>query len=61
MRNSLSKLEPEDLIAALIIMGCLALMAIGKDGTFRAVLTTITGYYFGKKTAQSSRRKYPKI
>lgn len=43
------KFDPVDIIAIIIITGCLVMMAIKPDPTFNNVLLIISGFYFGKK------------
>lgn len=51
MRELLHKFEPSDIIAFTIVLGCFALIMAHRDGIVTNVLTMITGYYFGQKTA----------
>lgn len=46
----MERFEPADVIGVLAIVGCLTLIAFGKDGTISSVLLVIVGYYFGAKT-----------
>lgn len=50
MTNLKDKLEPLDLIAIMIISGCMISMIIRGDTVFKDVLLTITGFYFGHHT-----------
>jgi hypothetical protein len=49
MLKFLNKLEPTDLIAMILISGCLILKWHGADGYVSMTVTMIVGYYFGKK------------
>ena len=49
MSNFMSKVEPADIIAVVVIVGGLALKFTGADGLVGSLLTAIVFYYFGKK------------
>lgn len=51
MKEVIRKFEPGDVIALVIIVGCITLIILHRDGIVTNVLTMITGYYFGQKTA----------
>ena len=38
-----------DIIAILVLLGGFTLMAMKIDGTVGAIMTTVVGFYFGKK------------
>ncbi len=47
-KKSLKKqIEPRDIIAVVVIIGCILLLALGKDGFIAALLALVVGYYFG--------------
>jgi hypothetical protein len=39
-----------DIIAIIMIIGCVIALIVRPDSTFKDVLLTITGLYFGRKT-----------
>lgn len=43
----IKQIEPRDLIALVIIIGCVILLAMGKDGIIVALLAAVVAYYFG--------------
>jgi hypothetical protein len=43
-----------DIIAGTAIFGCLVLIGMGKDGTVHAVLASMVGYIFGKRSKSSN-------
>lgn len=45
----LAHFEAADVIGIVAILGCLGLIALGKNGTISNVLLVIVGYYFGAK------------
>ena len=49
MEKFISKIEPADVIAVIVIVGGLALKFTGADGLVGSLLTAIVFYYFGKK------------
>lgn len=49
MTRLTDKFEPIDIIALMIITGCMISMAVRNDTVFKEVLLTITGFYFGKQ------------
>lgn len=49
MNEFFKKIEPTDVIAAIVILGGLALKFTGADGLVGSLLTAICFYYFGKK------------
>jgi len=52
-QNNLSdKFDPIDIIAMLIISGCIITMAIRGDSLFKDILTTVVGFYFGRNTTK---------
>ena len=48
MKKLLEKISPTDIIAFVLIIGCLVLKRYGLNGTVSGILLTITGLYFGK-------------
>lgn len=44
------KLEPVDLIAIILVIGCLSVSAFGIDGIFKQIPVYVAIYYFGKKS-----------
>lgn len=49
----MNSLEPEDIIALVLVISCAFLLYKGIDGTVKSILISIPAYYFGKR----SRRK----
>ena len=49
MNTLISKFEPADIVAALLIVGGLFLKYHGADGTVTALLSAISFYYFGQR------------
>lgn len=48
---------PEDILAGIVVVGCLILLGIGKDDIVKSVLLTVVAYYFGKKTREERKPK----
>jgi len=46
----MEKIQPDDVIAFVTIVGCFILMALGRDGVITSVLLTTTGFLFGRKS-----------
>jgi hypothetical protein len=40
----------KDILAALILVGCFILLALGIDSYVSSTITLIIGYYFGRRT-----------
>jgi hypothetical protein len=55
MKNFLSKMEPTDLIAIIVIVGGLILKFSGADGLVGTLLTAIVFFYFGEKSKATGR------
>ena len=51
------KILPRDIIAAILIVGGLVLLALGKDGTVSAILMAIAAFYFGSEHIKASDQK----
>ena len=49
MNEFFKKVEPQDIIAAIVIVGGFGLKLTGADGLVGSLLTAIVFYYFGKK------------
>lgn len=49
MADFIGKLQPADLIAAIIIIGGFCLKFKGADGIISFLLVSVAFYYFGKK------------
>ena len=47
MSNIIEQVTARDIIAIVLIIGCVILLAIGKDGIIVALLAAIVAYYFG--------------
>lgn len=47
MEELIKQIEARDVIAIILIIGCLILLALGKNGFVAALLTFVVGYYFG--------------
>lgn len=43
----IKQIEPRDIIAVVVIIGCIVLLLSGKDGFVAALLALVVGYYFG--------------
>lgn len=41
------QIEARDIIAVIVIIGCVILLAMGKNGFIAALLALVVGYYFG--------------
>lgn len=41
------KWEPKDVIACIIILGCIAMISLGIDGTVKYTLLGVVGAYYG--------------
>jgi len=46
-KNWIKQVEPRDIIAMILIIGCVVLLGMGKDGFIAALLALVVGYYFG--------------
>ena len=51
MRTLLSKLEPRDLIAIIVVIGGLILIGLGHNGTIGSLLLAVVAFYFGSRYA----------
>lgn len=49
MRLDLAPVTLDDICALILIIGCLALIASGRDGEIKAVLGVAAGWLFGKR------------
>lgn len=47
MAEIIKQIEARDVIAVVLIVGCVILLAMGKDGFIAALLALVVGYYFG--------------
>lgn len=54
MKRLSDKFDPIDVIAMMIIAGCIITMAIRGDTIFKEVLNTIVGFYFGRNTTKNN-------
>ena len=45
----MSEIRPIDIIAVVLIIGCLTLLALGVDGFIQLILACVVGYYFGRR------------
>jgi len=43
----IKQIEPRDLIAIIVIIGCVVLLMTGRDGFIAALLAAVVAYYFG--------------
>ena len=43
----IKQIEAKDIIAIVLIIGCIILLGMGKDGFIAALLALVVGYYFG--------------
>ena len=50
------KFDPIDVIAMMIIIGCMVSMALQNNSVFKDVLQTIVGFYFGRQTIKEPRQ-----
>lgn len=41
------KWEPKDVIACIIVAGCIAMIVLGLDGTIKWTLLAVVGAYYG--------------
>jgi len=41
------KWQPKDVIACIIILGCIAMICLGLDGTIKYTLLGVVGAYYG--------------
>jgi len=46
-KRLIKQIKPRDIIAVIVIIGCVILLMSGKDGFVAAVLAAIVAYYFG--------------
>lgn len=53
------KFDPIDVIAMMIIVGCMVSMALQNNSVFKDVLQTIVGFYFGRQTTKEPRPPAP--
>ena len=57
------KWEPKDVIACIIIVGCIVMICLGIDGTIKYTLLAIVGAYYGLDLTpwfKIGRRQKPK-
>lgn len=59
MKKLADKFDPIDVIAMMIIFGCITSMAIRGDTLFKDVLQTIIGFYFGKNINKDTKPPTP--
>lgn len=50
------KLNTAHTIAVIVVLGCLTLMAMGKDGVVHTTLLTVIVFYFGKSAEMPAGR-----
>ncbi len=48
-KNWIKQIEARDIIAVIIIIGCVVLLALGKDGFIAALLALVVGNYFANR------------
>lgn len=53
------KFDPIDVIAIMIIAGCMISMAVQSNSVFKDVLQTIVGFYFGRNTIKDNNNNKP--
>lgn len=53
------KLNTAHTIAVIVVLGCLTLMAMGKDGVVHTTLLTVIVFYFGKTAEMPGQKKSP--
>lgn len=53
-RRLSDKFDPIDVIAMMIIVGCMISMALQNNSVFKDVLQTIVGFYFGRQTSKDN-------
>ena len=46
-RCLIKQIEAKDVVAVFVIIGCVVLLALGKNGFIAALLALVVGYYFG--------------
>lgn len=49
MANIIQQIEARDIIAIVIIVGCVILLAMGKDGFIAALMALVVGSYFSNR------------
>ena len=47
--GNLRWITPRDILAAILIIGCLGLKFMDKDGTVSLILVSVVAYYFSKR------------
>lgn len=47
LRKLMEKINPRDVIAVVVIIGCMTLIGLGKDGFIGAILISVVAYYYG--------------
>jgi len=53
----ISTIHPKDIIALILILGCLVLKGFGLDGTVSMILVAIVAYYFSKRVYEEQNVK----
>ena len=49
MNTLIKQIEARDLIAVITIVGCVILLAMGKDGFIAALMALVVGAYFANR------------
>lgn len=49
MEKLKKQIEARDVIAVILIIGCIILLGIGRDGFIAALLALVVGYYFSAR------------
>lgn len=49
------KFDPIDIIAMVIVVGCIISMAIRGDSVFKDILQTVVGFYFGHSISKDKK------
>lgn len=47
MEPIIKQIEARDVVAIFVIVGCVILLALGRDSFITALLALVVGYYFG--------------
>lgn len=47
MNQIIKQIEARDIVAIFVIVGCVILLAMGRDSFIAALLALVVGYYFG--------------
>lgn len=48
--NFINQFKPDDFVAIISLLACYTLVALGHNSFLGSIISTITGFYFGRKT-----------